>query len=244
MGSGPLPIGDLDSSRQDPAGTTTPRGSTTTKRIGRCEVDWADSVPVGGWDVAVGGHRCWVRNDGTWGLDDADWSQLCNEQRRRLPASSCNHGRRQAARPRTRRDPHLSRGFSGTPGEDSANSSSSTPNLLIRRSTSRVHGRPQGSAPAGTGGFRFHRCPDSSTAVHREWLPTWLHGLRPNLGVSRSCASLICAPPAPCGTGPGTASRPRTSGRSPRGGPGCDACAIRAISDGARNQKYFVVGRA
>ncbi len=48
------------------------------------------------------------------------------------------------------------------------------PNLLIRRSPSAVHRRPQLSTHAGTKGFRFHRRPQPSTPVHSEWLPTWL----------------------------------------------------------------------
>ncbi len=55
-----------------------------------------------------------------------------------------------------------------TPGE------TRTPNLLIRRSPSRVRGCPQPSTHAGTDGLRVHQRPWPSTQVHREWLPTWL----------------------------------------------------------------------
>ena len=67
----------------------------------------------------------------------------------------------------------IRRGFASTPGK------TRTPNLLIRRSPSAVHSRPQPSTHAGTKGFRFHGCPQPSTLVHSEWLPTWLptHGL-------------------------------------------------------------------
>ena len=66
------------------------------------------------------------------------------------------------------RNPCSHRGFVSAPG------GTRTPNLLIRRSPSRVHGRPQPSTHAGTEGFRFHPCPQTSTDVHSEWLPTWL----------------------------------------------------------------------
>ena len=58
--------------------------------------------------------------------------------------------------------------FYSTPG------GTRTPNLLIRRSPSGVHSRPQPSTQPGTRGFRVHRRPQPSAAIHREWLPTWL----------------------------------------------------------------------
>ena len=64
--------------------------------------------------------------------------------------------------------PLLVEGFCGTPG------GTRTPGLLIRRSPSAVHSRPQASTQPQTKGFRFHRRPLVSTAVHSEWLPTWL----------------------------------------------------------------------
>ena len=51
-------------------------------------------------------------------------------------------------------------------------------NLLIRRSPSPVHRRPQPSTQPETQGFRFHQRPQPSTPVHTEWLPTWLPGAR------------------------------------------------------------------
>ena len=59
---------------------------------------------------------------------------------------------------------------------DSANSQSSTPNLLIRRSPRPVHQPPQASRSVAAQGSRVHRRPPPSTPIHREWLPTWLTG--------------------------------------------------------------------
>lgn len=64
--------------------------------------------------------------------------------------------------------PRLTRGFNSTSG------GTRTTNLLIRRSPSPVHRRPQPSTQPETTGFRVHRRPHTSTAVHSEWLPTWL----------------------------------------------------------------------
>ena len=61
----------------------------------------------------------------------------------------------------------------------SAPGATRTPNLLIRRSPSRVHGCPQESMLLGTEGLRFHRRPQPSAAIHREWLPTWLPARAP-----------------------------------------------------------------
>ena len=64
--------------------------------------------------------------------------------------------------------PRICWGLVGTPGR------TRIPNLLIRRSPSRVQGCPQPSTHAGTSVFRFHRRPQPSVGIHREWLPTWL----------------------------------------------------------------------
>jgi hypothetical protein len=59
-------------------------------------------------------------------------------------------------------------GFSGTPGE------TRTPNLLIRRSPSRVHESPHGLERRDFGSTDVHSRP---WEIHRERLPTWLPGL-------------------------------------------------------------------
>jgi hypothetical protein len=69
-----------------------------------------------------------------------------------------------------REKPLRCKGFRGTPG------GTRTLNLLIRRSPSGVHSRPQPSTQPETTGFRFHGCPQPSTPVHSGWLPTWLPG--------------------------------------------------------------------
>jgi hypothetical protein len=49
-----------------------------------------------------------------------------------------------------------------------------TPNLLIRRPPSGVRECPSLSTESGANGSGLHICPQPSTGVHREWLPTWL----------------------------------------------------------------------
>lgn len=55
------------------------------------------------------------------------------------------------------RDPRRSGGLGGTPGDDSANSPSSGPNLLIRRSPSGIRECPSPSTHPGTGAFHVDR---------------------------------------------------------------------------------------
>ena len=82
--------------------------------------------------------------------------------------------RQKVQQPFDDRNPRSRRGFGSTPGE------TRTPNLLIRRSPSGVHGCPQPYTQPETKGSRFHQRPQPSSLVHGEWLPTWLpsgHGL-------------------------------------------------------------------
>jgi hypothetical protein len=58
----------------------------------------------------------------------------------------------------------------------SAPGATRTPNLLIRRSSSGVHGCPHECIRPLAECFRFHRGPRPSSVIHREWLPTWLPG--------------------------------------------------------------------
>ena len=68
----------------------------------------------------------------------------------------------------TRRNPRSRRDSAGTPG------GTRIPNLLIRRSPSRVHSRPQPSTQPGTEGLQVHSRPYPSTGVQSYWLPDWL----------------------------------------------------------------------
>ncbi len=79
--------------------------------------------------------------------------------------SLCEHPHR---RGRNVRNAHFTLGFGSTPG------GTRTPNLLIRRSPSGVHGRPQPSTQPRMKGLHVRGRPQPSTTVHSEWLPTWL----------------------------------------------------------------------
>jgi len=94
----------------------------------------------------------------------------------------------------------------------SAPGATRTPNLLIRRSPTGVHGRPRPSAEPGSAGFRVHRRPQRSGRIQCGWLPTWLHVPGTRQGSQdpiRRYRGLACPSPPESGSG-------RSPGGSPR----------------------------